>query len=166
MKRNKNAPRHERTRGKTKNILQADYIIYLPESQGVKMSTEIFKGQAIEKLDTKDKFSGKEAVMAPSIRKALIEFCGQSEEFAQAVVQGKSFKECMAHVAKGAGQALSDLDAYKKAVQFFFPTATISFSMTINTEGNNSLAASKEKADPAKAESAALSMSLDDLLGL
>ena len=128
------------------------------------MSTEIFKGQAIEKLDTKDNFSGKEAVMAPSIRKALIEFCGQSEEFAQAVVQGKSFKECMAHVAKGAGQALSDLDAYKKAVQFFFPTATISFSMAINTEGNNSL--DSEEPKPEKKESAALSMSLDDLLEL
>lgn len=34
-----------------------------------------------------------------------------------------------------AGEVLSDLEAYRKAVQFYFPNAEISFSMNINLTG-------------------------------
>lgn len=59
-----------------------------------------------------------------SIPKA-IEKLYKEKNLPQAVVQGGSFEECMKAVEKGAGSALSDLDAYKKAVKFYFPTATI-----------------------------------------
>lgn len=134
------------------------------------MSVEIYKGQAIKKLEEKPKkkMGNKESAMAPCVKQTLIGFCNQSEEFAQAVAQGESFEDCMAYVAKGIkGNSISDLEAYKRAAQFYFPTATISFVMTINTEGNNALAAdTPEEPQSERNESEALSMSLDDLLGL
>lgn len=72
------------------------------------------------------------SVMMEAVHDALVEFCRQTEEFAQAVVQGGSFAECMAAVAKGVGSAISDLDAYRRAVQFYFPGADIRVKMTVN----------------------------------
>lgn len=132
------------------------------------MSYEIFSGKALKKLDEKVKSSSSKInVMKDPVCEALKSFCRQSEEFAQAVVQGGSFEECMKAVEKGAGSALSDLDAYKKAVKFYFPTATISFSMTINTEGNNDLSEASSGTSAEKSEEkSSVNMSLDDLLGL
>lgn len=125
------------------------------------MNIEIFKGKAVKKLNSAKVTGHKEQAMAPAVREALISFCGQSEEFAQAVAEGSSFEECMKEVAKGVGRHISDIDAYKKAVAFYFPTATINFKMTINTEGNNSLTESG-----GENRSSSLTMSLDELLGL
>lgn len=131
------------------------------------MSYEIFSGKALEKLGEKIKSSSSKInIMKGPVCEALKSFCRQSEEFAQAVVQGGSFIDCMKYVAKGVGRAISDIEAIEKAVRFYFPTATISLSMTINTEGNNSLSSSSEEPKQEKHESTALSMSLDDLLGL
>lgn len=88
-------------------------------------------------------------VMMQPVHDALVDFCEQNEEFAQAVYQGGSFGQCMQAVAKGAGSALSDLEAYRRAVQFYFPGADIRVKMTVNlcasVEG-------QESAAPAKAE--------------
>ncbi|MBQ3089013.1 MAG: hypothetical protein IJD21_00420 [Oscillospiraceae bacterium] len=73
----------------------------------------------------------KERAMAPAVAKQLKSFCKQDLEFAQAVVQGGSFADCMAAVAKGIGSSISDLDAYRKAVRFYFPGADIEYQMTI-----------------------------------
>lgn len=51
-------------------------------------------------------------------------------------------------VAKGAGQSLSDLEAYRRAVQFYFPGADIRMQMTVN------LCASVETEGPVKQEKA------------
>lgn len=130
---------------------------------------ELYKGQAIEKLDKAKVKGSKEQFMADAVKEALKSFCEQSEEFAQAVVQGGDFADCMSAVAKDVGSSISDLEAFKKAVRFYFPTATVSFTMRINTEGNCALSPA-DKAAPAEStslsESASLSMSLDDLLGL
>lgn len=74
----------------------------------------------------------KESAMKGAVRDALLEFCRQDEEFAQAVVQGGSFGDCMAAVAKGVGNSISDLEAYKRAVAFYFPGAGISMKLTID----------------------------------
>lgn len=140
------------------------------------MSMEIFKGQAIKKLES-EKAKLKSGTMfydfECAIADGLIIFCNQSEEFAQAVAQGKSFKDCIKPIEDkitksrhGSSASIKGAETYLMAAKFYFPTATINCTFTINTEGNNSLAASEEKAEPAKAESAALSMSLDDLLEL
>ena len=73
--------------------------------------------------------------MSGAVLSAVKDFCVQDEEFAQAVVQGGTFGECMNTVAKGVGSSISDLDAYKKAVQFYFPGAEIKMAMTIDLIG-------------------------------
>lgn len=75
----------------------------------------------------------KEKAMMSAVRSALISFCKQESEFAQAILESKgSFKECMAAVAKDCGNSISDLEAYRRAVQFYFPGADIEFKMTID----------------------------------
>lgn len=93
-----------------------------------------YKLQAEEKLNKEQKSvtGQKEIVMAPAVKNALLEFCRQDKEFARAVVEGGSFSECMKKVANGVGGSISDLDAYKKAVAFYFPGAGIKFKMTID----------------------------------
>lgn len=93
--------------------------------------------QAHEKIQKERKsVSGqKESAMASAVCAMLNDFCMQEPEFAQAVVQGGSIKECMNAVAKGVGSSISDLDAYKKAVQFFFPGAEIRMQLSIDLIG-------------------------------
>lgn len=76
----------------------------------------------------------KESAMKSAVRDALLDFCRQNEEFAQAVVQGGSFKDCMAAVAKGVGSSISDLEAYRRAAAFYFDGAKVNFSMAIQLE--------------------------------
>ena len=95
-----------------------------------------FREKAIEKLqqETKD-FKGDKYGQAvyKAVALQLTDFCRQDDEFAQAVVQnGKTLSECCAEITKGCGMSMSDLDAYKKAVAFYFPGADIKCSMTIN----------------------------------
>ena len=90
--------------------------------------------QAEKKLtDGAKEVSGqKEEAMKKAVKDALLEFCRQDEEFAQAIVQGGSFADCMTAVAKGVGSSISDLEAYKKAVSFYFKGAGIQVTMRID----------------------------------
>lgn len=92
--------------------------------------------QALEKLDkgAKEVRGSKAIAMKNSVKDTLLDFCRQNEEFAQAVVQGGTFSECMDAVAKGVGSSISDLDAYKKAVSFYFPGAEVLMQMRIRLE--------------------------------
>lgn len=90
---------------------------------------------AIEKLrkEAKEgKYDRYAAAMKKDVLHALEEFCRQDGEFAQAVYQGGSFEACMAAVAKNCGSSISDLEAYRRAVQFYFKGADIRFRMEIN----------------------------------
>lgn len=98
----------------------------------------------------------KESAMANAVLDMVHEFCIQSSAFAKAVAEGGSFADCMTAVAKGVGNHISDVDAYKKAVQFYMPGAEIVVQMQIRTG-----AAPKEK-EPAQN----ILLSLDDLLGV
>ena len=93
--------------------------------------------QAHEKLKKeRSAVSGnKERAMADAVMDAIKEFCKQEPEFAQAVVQAGTFADCMKKVAAGTGDAISDLEAYKKAVQFYFPGAVVNMQLTINLIG-------------------------------
>lgn len=91
--------------------------------------------QAIKKLETEFRagtYNRYGQVMKQGVLDALREFCGQDEEFAQAVVQGGTFSDCMKAVAKNCGSGISDLTAYERAVQFYFPTAAVRFQMRID----------------------------------
>ena len=75
-----------------------------------------------------------ELAMSSAVRDTLLEFCRQNEEFAQAVVQGGAFPDCMAAVAKGVGTSISDLEAYRRAASFYFDGARVNFTMTVQLE--------------------------------
>lgn len=96
--------------------------------------------------------------MKEDVYKALDTFCQQDAEFAQAVVQGGSFEECMKTVSKGCGSSLSDLEAFRRAVRFYFPGADVKFHMTVN------LCASVEAEEPEEAESKVTVLDLEDFL--
>ena len=108
-----------------------------------------FRDQALEKLrkEAAAVSGSKERAMSEAVRATLENFAGQEEEFAQAIVQGGSFPDCMTTVAKGVGGHISDLEAYKKAVQFYFPGAEIRMQMTIDLIGA-AAASSPETKEP------------------
>lgn len=112
-----------------------------------------WKTEAINKLEEgKKNVSGqKEKAMAEAVVQQLKDFCQQDEEFAQAVVQGGTFSDCMKKVAQGVGSSISDLEAYKKAVQFYFPGAEVRMQLTIDLIGK---AAEPTKATPVAAQPA------------
>ena len=77
-------------------------------------------------------FGQRENAMKDAVHAALLDFCRQDGEFAQAVVQGGAFSDCMKAVAKGVGNSISDLEAYRRAVRFYFKGADIKFHMTVD----------------------------------
>lgn len=113
-----------------------------------------WKTEAINQLEEgKKNVSGqKEKAMAGAVVAQLKAFCQQDEEFAQAVAQGGTFSDCMKKVAEGVGSSISDLDAYKKAVQFYFPGAEVRMQLTIDLIGK---AAEQPKPTPVAALHAA-----------
>jgi len=101
--------------------------------------------QAKRKLEA-EQASGKYDRYASAMKEAVCEaldgFCRQDGEFAQAVVQGGTFEDCMKAVAKNCGSSISDLEAFRRAVQFYFPGADVRFQMSVN------LCASVEAEEP------------------
>ena len=117
-----------------------------------------WKDIAIEKTtEQRKQVKGqKEIVMADLVLDMIHEFCIQSAAFAKAVAEGGSFADCMTAVAKGVGSAISDLEAYKKAVRFYMPNAEIIVQMQISTVSA-----------PQKQETAqTMLLNLEDLLGV
>lgn len=98
---------------------------------------ETYKLQAIDKLykeqkDAKCKDNKAKAVLKPTAE-TLLCFCKQDEEFAQAIVQSdKTLSACCDSIMKNCGNAISDLEVYKRAVQFYFPGADIDVKMSID----------------------------------
>lgn len=64
----------------------------------------------------------------------------------------------MKKVAAGVGNSISDLDAYKKAVQFYFPGAEVRMQLTIDLIGQ---AAGEDKPQTDSAEDLSKTISLD-----
>lgn len=120
----------------------------------INLNPTVWQDKAIEKTtaERKEVKGQKENIMANSVLDMIHEFCIQSEDFARAVAEGGTFAACMTAVAKGVGNSISDIDAYKKAVQFYFPGAEIQVQMEIVTE---------KKQENSKS----IMLSLEDLLG-
>lgn len=99
----------------------------------------IYLDKALKKLEEEYKsgsFDKYANIMKSAVKDTLADFCRQDDEFAQAVVQGGSFTDCMKAVAKSCGTGISDLEAYRRAVRFYFPGAEIRFQMTIDLIGD------------------------------
>ena len=117
-----------------------------------------FYEEAKKKLEAEEsKVSGrKESAMKNGVKKALLDFCGQNEEFAQAIVQGGSFADCMKAVAANVGSSISDLEAFGKAVRFYFKGATLDVKMTINLAGEVESAEQRPKPGEKKPKKAVI----------
>ena len=116
-----------------------------------------YKEQAIAKLNN-DKHQGKYKIVTDAVRDALKTFCEQDEECAQAVVQSdKGLGECIDTVLKGHGSCVSDLEVYRKAVEFYFPGAMVSMMLKVHV---NPYDVEEEKTKPASV----IELDLDDLI--
>lgn len=97
-----------------------------------------FMSEALEKLEREykgGKYDRYAAVMKQDVKNTIADFCRQDDEFAQAVAQGGHFEDCMKAVAKGCSGGISDMTAYTRAVQFYFPGAEIRMQMTVDLAG-------------------------------
>lgn len=93
------------------------------------------KDIAIKKIEVElAVFRGKdwEDVMKNEVAKALCLFCQQDDVFAKAVVDGGTFADCVRSISTTKCNGISDMEVYKRAVNFYFPGADIDFNMTIN----------------------------------
>ena len=113
-----------------------------------------WRAKSKEKLEAEDKlFTGSRSAQTVQsyVLRALLSFADQEPRFAEVVCNTKrTFSECCAAVVHNAGEVLSDLDAYRKAVQFYFPNAEISFVMNIKLTGE--APTEEEMNKPAKIE--------------
>lgn len=98
-----------------------------------------------------------ENIMKNDVARVLCDFCRQDGEFAQAVVQGGNFDDCMKAVARNARSGISDLEAFKRAVQFYFPGADIRMRMEIDLCAS----VSREDPEPAAAPARRMGVVLD-----
>ena len=99
-----------------------------------------FKEQAISKINeeyVKAKLTSKGQAVAGCVIAQLEHFCEQEEEFAQAVVQStKTVGECIESTVKGVGNAISDLEVYARAAQFYFPGSKVRYILTLDLIGD------------------------------
>lgn len=71
-----------------------------------------------------------------AVTETLMDFCNKSEGFARVIVESeKTLSDCIAEIMKGCGTAISDIEVFRRAVQFYCPTAEIRISMTISMPG-------------------------------
>lgn len=130
----------------------------------VNMSDEEIIDAAIKRLHEQDKEANYDRygqIMHKAVRDALCEFCRQNAEFARAICQtDKHLDGCLKEVAKGCGNGISDLDAFTRAVQFYFSGAKISFKMLIDVGDGVLNESEPEKPEPKKP----LEIALDNLM--
>ena len=95
------------------------------------------KDEAAKKLDEElndkaVKWSQKAGAVKKAVYDALVTFCGQNEEFAQAVAQSdKTLSAVCEECVKNVGQSVSDLEVYRSAVAAYFPGAQVDCVMTV-----------------------------------
>lgn len=119
-----------------------------------------------EKYFATGKIKGqKQKAIASATAEALISFCEQEPEFEQAIEQsGADFQNCLDDIVSDVGSSISDIEVFRKAVKFYFSTATVSFVMNIDLAGNNAAPELTMTTNKAVADTKTLTVSLDDLL--
>ena len=118
-----------------------------------------FRDAALKKIQGEfknGKFDRYGNAMKTDVLRQLEDFIEQDDEFAQAVAQGGSFEDCMKAVAKSVGGSISDLEAYQRAVQFYFPGAKVKMQLTIDLIGDAAEAPEKAREPEKKPENIVL----------
>lgn len=100
------------------------------------MNNELLLKNVEEKLKKElgeAKLDQKAKVIISYVKEVLLNFSKQESEFAQAIIESnKTLGECCTEILKGIGSSISDLEVCKKAAQFYFSGADISFEMKID----------------------------------
>lgn len=105
--------------------------------------------EKLEKENVDFKGSREAQAVREYILKTLIRFADQEPRFAEVICNTtRTLSECCAAVVHNAGRVLSDLDAYRRAVQFYFPHAEVEFMMNVKLTG--SAPTKEEMQSPAK----------------
>ena len=70
--------------------------------------------------------------VAPSVADMLCSFCRQNDGFAAAVIdRGATFAECVDEIMKGVGSSISDVELYRRAVQFWLEGADVEAQLRV-----------------------------------
>lgn len=128
------------------------------------------KEAAVKKLgaelkDKSAKWSQKAGAIKTAVHDALVTFCGQNEEFAQAVAQSdKTLWAVCEECVKNVGQSVSDLEVYRAAVAAYFPGAQVDCVMTVRMSEHENPSRDPERAN-SRTSGDVLSLDLFDLMG-
>ena len=128
------------------------------------------KDEAVKKLgeelnDKAVKWSLKAGAIKTAVHDALVTFCGQNEEFAQAVAQSeKTLWAVCEECVKNVGQSVSDLEVYRSAVAAYFPGAQGDCVMTVRMSEHENPSRDPERAN-SRTSGDGLSLDLFDLMG-
>ena len=128
------------------------------------------KDEAVKKLgeelkDKSAKWSQKAGAIKTAVHDALVTFCGQNEEFAQAVAQSeKTLWAVCEECVKNVGQSVSDLEVYRSAVAAYFPGAQVDCVMTVRMSEHENPSKDPERAN-SRTSGDVLSLDLFDLMG-
>lgn len=96
------------------------------------MSESTEKATARLKAEAKTVKGRYELAVKKEVMDALFCFIGQSDEFARAIEESSgNFGECLSTVVKDIKGSLSDIEAYRRAVAYYFPGAEVEMKMTI-----------------------------------
>lgn len=89
---------------------------------------------AIAKIDMEvGEFQGNKygKVIYKPVAEALKQFCS-NQQFAAAILESdKTLSDCCKAITKGVTNVISDIEAYRRAVQFYFAGADVKFDMRI-----------------------------------
>ena len=128
------------------------------------------KDEAVKKLseelkDKSAKWSAKAGAIKTAVHDALVTFCGQNEEFAQAVAQSeKTLWAVCEEAVKNVGTSVSDLEVYRSAVAAYFPGAQVDCVMTVRISEHENPSRDPERAN-SRTSGDVLSLDLFDLMG-
>ena len=88
--------------------------------------------EKIHKERTEVKGNQYAQAVAPFVADTLLVFIDENEVFAAAVAgSDKTLNECCSEITKDAKQYLSDIEVYKRAVQFYLPDADLKCEMRV-----------------------------------
>lgn len=94
---------------------------------------------AVEKLENEIKeYKGDRYadVVKPYVSNTLRKFCEDSEAFAEVFYKTKrTLSDCLKEVMKGCGNAISDIEVYRRVARFYFPNSEVEFLMQISITG-------------------------------
>ena len=71
-------------------------------------------------------------VIKKPVAEMLTKLSGEYEDLAKAIAEGRSFEECVKY-CKPSGNT-SDLEVYKKAIEFYMPNAKVQYKIEIITD--------------------------------